>query len=105
MKVNLRSVKDVTIVSKFTKGEIDNILKPQIKANALKNNVLLTPSDCRMQVIQTAGIGLFELIMSQIGERKSKFGLLKILSIGKAVIKIVENCVTQYKLCSEQIIK
>lgn len=89
-------VKHSITESSFTKAEIKQILS--VKGN--KEVAAQINLDCKAQVIQQIGIGVFEIIMTEVADRKTKFGILKIFRIGKAVIKIVEEGITTWRACS-----
>lgn len=83
--------------SSFTKSEIKLILSNK-EITAQQINL-----DCKAQVIQQVGVGVFEIIVTEVADRKTKFGIMKIFRIGKAVIKIVEEAVVTWRACNKPV--
>lgn len=83
--------------SSFTKAEIKQILSSK-ETVARQINL-----DCKAQVIQQVGVGVFEIIVTEVADRKTKFGIMKIFRIGKAVIKIVEQAVVTWRACNKPV--
>lgn len=83
--------------SSFTKSEIKQILSSK-ETTAQQINL-----DCKAQVIQQVGVGVFEIIVTEVADRKTKFGIMKIFRIGKAVIKIIEEAVVTWRACNKPV--
>lgn len=90
-------IKHSAIEAGFTKSEIKQILS----ATGNKETAAQINLDCKAQVIQQIGIGVFEIIVTEVADRKTKFGISKIFRIGKAVIKIVEEGITTWRDCNK----
>ena len=81
----------------FTKNEIEKILT-KTKGVAESTNL-----DCKTQVIQKVGMSVFEIILGEMSDRKTKFGILKLFRIAKAVIKTAEESIQLWRECNKPV--